>query len=417
MDDMLRRKLQGMGAVLLQGAKWCGKTTTAEQLAQSVLYFSDQNKKEHYLRMADINASELLKGTYPRLLDEWQLAPQLWDAVRFHVDHSEGCNQFILIGSAVPPKTDVISHTGTGRIARMTMRPMSLWESRESSGSVSFEDLFASHELPGMMESTKSLKEIAFLACRGGWPLAVRQNKEIALDRAFDYYDAIVSTDITRVDDTLRNPDRVRHFMRSYSRLQGTSAAMTVIRDDMKANDTASLNEDTVASYHKALKKIFVIDDLPAWSPNLRNKTTIRTTDTRFYSDPSIATASLGLGPNDLLNDLTTFGFIFECAAIRDLRCYAEALFGNVYHYHDSRGLECDAIIHLRNGNYGLIEIKLGGERLIEEGAQTLLALEANLDFTKIPRPSFKMILIATGPYAYQRKDGIIVCPIDCLKN
>lgn len=415
-DAILSEELAGMGAVLVQGAKWCGKTTTCEQLAKSVLYMADPKKRETYLRMAETDVTELLKGDKPRLIDEWQDAPQFWDAIRFQVDHEDGCGQFILTGSAVPPGENKISHSGTGRIARITMRPMSLWESGESSGSVSLSALFAGKTFTSGEAPDRSLRETAWLVCRGGWPPAVLQKGARALRRAFDYYDSVVNVDIQRADGTIRDPERVRRLMRSYARLQGTQSGLKAIKSDMSANDAGSLDEDTVASYVKALKKIFVVEDMPAWCPNLRNRSVIRTSDTRYFTDPSIAVAALGAGPDDLMNDLGTFGYIFETMAARDLRCYAEALDGKVYHYHDGSGLECDAVIHLRNGSYGLVEVKLGGETLIEAGAKTLKDLADKIDTTRMKNPAFRMIVVATGDYAYRRKDGIIVAPLASLK-
>ena len=414
-DILLSRKLEGMGAVLIEGAKWCGKTTTAEQIAKSILYIADPEKKAQYLEMAEISPRSLLTGEAPRLIDEWQLAPKLWDAVRFEVDHRDELGQFILTGSAVPPDTREISHSGTGRFARLKMRPMSLFESGESSGGISLTELFrSSSEISG--ENGISFEHLAFLICRGGWPRAVGMRESIALDQAFDYCDAIMNSDISRVDNVSRDSGRTHRLMRAYARHQGTQASCSVIKADMAANDNASLDDNTLYSYISALKKIFVIEDMEAWNPNLRSKTAIRTADTRYFVDPSIAAAVLGLGPDDLLNDLNTFGLLFETMCIRDLRVYADAINGQVYHYRDASGLECDAVIHLRNGKYGLIEIKLGGEKLIEEGASVLKKLEEKIDSSKMNMPAFKMVLTGTGDYAYRRRDGILVVPIGCLK-
>ena len=415
-DALLSRKLEGKGAVLIEGAKWCGKTTTAEQQAQSIVYMTDPEKSYQYLSMVELNPKTLLDGKTPRLFDEWQIAPKLWDAIRFEVDHRDDLGQFILTGSAVPPETEEIHHTGTGRFARVKMRPMSLFESEDSNGSVSLTELF-SGKLDISGSSDLPFEKLAFLVCRGGWPRATSMCDSTALEQAFDYYDAVVNADISRVDNIERNAERVKLLMRSYARHQGTQASNSVIKDDMRVNDHSTLNEDTVYSYISALKKIFVIEDMPSWNPNLRSKTAIRTSDTRYFVDPSIATAALGLGPNDLLNDLNTFGLFFETMCIRDLRIFADALNGQVYHYRDASGLECDAVIHLRNGAYGLIEIKLGGDSLIKEGAETLNALAEQIDTTRMKSPAFKMILTATGEYAYRRpEDGIYVIPIGCLK-
>lgn len=415
-DDILKRKLEGKGAVLIEGPKWCGKTTTAEQLAASVLYMDDPENKEQNITMSELNPKRLLKGATPRLIDEWQLAPKLWDAIRFEVDHRGELGQFILTGSAVPADTKEITHSGTGRFTWLTMRPMSLYESGDSVGEVSLKDLFDGvTDIDG--ESNLTIDRLAFLVCRGGWPQAVDMRDEIALDQGMDYYDAVVHSDINRADDVQKNPERVKRLMRSYARNQGSQVANTVLAQDIAANDESPISEETVASYVNALRKIFVVEDMPAWNPNLRSKTAIRSSDTRYYIDPSIAVAALGVGPNDLLNDLNTFGFLFETLCVRDLRVFADALNGSVYHYRDKEGQECDAVIHLRNGKYGLIEIKLGGDKLIEDGAKSLKSMEAKIDTGKMNPPSFLMVLTGTGNWAYRRKDGVYVVPIGCLKN
>ena len=415
-DNILKKKLAGKGAVLIEGPKWCGKTTTAEQIAESVLYMDDPESVQQNLTMAEINPKRLLQGAVPRLIDEWQLAPKLWDAVRFEVDHREELGQFILTGSAVPVDNDDIHHTGTGRISWLLMRPMSLWESMDSTGEVSLRELFkAPKQIDGV--NHLDIDRLAFLICRGGWPRATTLEGDIALEQAFDYYDAIVRSDISRVDGVAKNPERVKRLMRSYARNQGSQAANTVICDDIRANDAESIDTDTIYSYINALKKIFVIEDMPAWNPNLRSKTAIRTSDTRYYIDPSIAAAALGLGPGDLINDLNTFGLIFETMCVRDLRVYADALNGNVYHFRDKTELECDAVVHLRNGDYGLVEIKIGGDKLINEGAENLKKLDKKIDTTKMKAASFLMVLTGTGDYAYRRPDGVYVVPIGCLKD
>ena len=415
-DEILARKLEGKGAVLIEGPKWCGKTTTAEQIASSILYMDEPEKKEQNIAMSELNPKRLLKGETPRLIDEWQIAPKLWDAIRFEVDHRGELGQFVLTGSAVPADTKEITHSGTGRFTWLTMRPMSLYESGDSSGEVSLKALFDGvTEIDGA--SKLDIDRLAFLVCRGGWPQAVDMRDEIALDQAMDYYDAVVRSDINRADDVQKNPEKVRRLMRSYARNQGSQVANTVLAQDVSANDEAFMSDETVASYISALQKIFVVEDMPAWNPNLRSKTAIRSSDTRYYIDPSIAAAALGIGPNDLVNDLKTFGFLFETLCIRDLRVFADALNGEVYHYRDKDGQECDAVVHLKNGKYGLVEIKLGGDKLIEEGARSLKAMEAKIDIDKMNAPSFLMVLIGVGEYAYRRQDGVYVIPIGCLKN
>ena len=415
-DDILKRKLEGKGAVLIEGPKWCGKTTTAEQFAESVLYMDDPEKKEQNIAMSELSPKRLLKGAAPRLIDEWQLAPKLWDAIRFEVDHRSKLGQFILTGSAVPADTTEITHSGTGRFTWLTMRPMSLYESGDSTGEVSLENLFSgTKDIEG--DSNLSIDRLAFLVCRGGWPQSLDMRDEIALDQAFDYYDAVVHSDINRADDVQKNAEKVKRLMRSYARNQGAQVPNTVLSQDISANEDTTISEETVASYVDALRKIFVVEDMPAWNPNLRSKTAIRSSDTRYYIDPSIAAAALGIGPNDLINDLNTFGFMFETLCVRDLRIFADALGGEVYHYRDKDGQECDAVIHLRNGKYGLIEIKLGGEKLIEEGVKSLKAMKEKIDTSKMNEPSFLMVLTGTGDFAYCRKDGVYVVPIGCLKN
>jgi hypothetical protein len=415
-DEILARKLEGKGAVLIEGPKWCGKTTTAEQIAASILYMDEPEKKEQNITMSELNPKRLLKGAAPRLIDEWQIAPKLWDAIRFEVDHRGELGQFVLTGSAVPADTKDITHSGTGRFTRLTMRPMSLYESGDSTGEVSLKDLFdGAAEIDGASEL--DIDRLAFLVCRGGWPQAVDMRDEIALDQAMDYYDAVVRSDINRADGVQKNSEKVHRLMRSYARNQGSQIPNTVLAQDVSANDEVSMSDETVAAYVSALRKIFVVEDMPAWNPNLRFRTAIRSSDTRYYIDPSIAAAALGIGPNDLVNDLKTFGFLFETLCIRDLRVFADSLNGEVYHYRDRDGQECDAVAHLGNGKYGLIEIKLGGDRLIEEGAKSLKAMEAKIDTDKMNAPSFLMVLTGTGDYAYRRQDGVYVVPIGCLKN
>ena len=414
-DSILVDKLDAKGAVVIEGPKWCGKTTTAMQVAKSIIRMDEPSRRDTNIQMADIAPERLLQGDTPRLIDEWQIAPKLWDATRYEVDTRGEEGQFILTGSAVPVESEEMTHSGTGRFTWLTMRPMSLFESGESTGEVSLGELF---ENPGQIKGINPLDidRLAFLICRGGWPPAVDMKEKAALAQAFDYYDAVVKSDINRADGVSKNPERVKRLMRSFARNQGGQVPNTSIRDDIMANDAEGMNEYTVASYITALKKIFVIEDMPAWNPNLRSKTSIRTSDTRYYVDPSIATAALGIGPRDLLNDLNTMGLMFETMCVRDLRVYAEYLDGEVMHYRDKSGLECDTVIHLRNGSYGLAEIKLGGQRLIEEGTANLKALAAKLDTTKMPAPSFMMIVVGTGEFAYRREDGIFIVPIGCLK-
>ena len=399
---------------MIEGPKGCGKTTTAEQMAASVLYMDDPEWKSQNISMSEVNPKRLLNGETPRLIDEWQLAPKLWDAIRFEVDHRSELGQFILTGSAVPVDTKEITHSGTGRFSWLTMRPMSLFESGDSTNEVSIKELFAgSSEIYG--KANLDLDRLAFLVCRGGWPQSVDMKDNIALEQAFDYYDAIVHFDINRICSGKKNSQRVKNIMRSYARHQGAQVPNTTLAKDVFFNDGLQVSEETIATYIDALRKIFVIEDALAWNPNLRSKTAIRTSSTRYYIDPSIAVAALGIGPNDLINDLKTFGFLFETLVIRDLRVFADSLNGEVYHYRDKDGQECDAVIHLRSGEYGLIEIKLGGERLIEEGAKSLKDMANKINTDKMKKPSFLMVLTGVGEFAYKRKDGVIIVPIGCL--
>ena len=410
-DRMLDRKLKTMGAVLIEGPKLCGKSTTAAKHAASVLNMEPGRT----LLVAEMSPKLLLEGKVPRVIDEWQLAPQLWDVIRREVDDRGGSpGQFILTGSAVPVDPTVLKHSGTGRFAWLKMRPMTLFESGESSGNVSLKALFEGKSDIACLNQT-FLDKVAFVTCRGGWPPALRLDGELALDHAASYVEAIIHSDISRADGIRRNAEYTRRLLRAYARHQGTQISAPGIAKDVEANEGAEINDKTVIGYLNALKRIFVVEDLPAWNPNLRSKTAIRTSDTRYFSDPSIAAAALGLGPKDLLLAPETFGFLFETLCVRDLRVYAEALDGNLYHYRDKSGLECDAVIHRRNGTYGLIEIKLGSEKGILDGVKTLTALTEKIDSSRMPSPSFRMVLTASGDFAYSRDDGIMVVPIGCL--
>lgn len=417
-DQLLAEKIEAMGAVLIEGTKYCGKTTLAYQQAKSVLFMADPDTKEQNMAMAQTNIKRLLQGETPRLIDEWQMAPQFWDAVRNEVDKRDDDGQFLLTGSSVPPDTDKIFHSGAGRMAWLKLRTMSLWESRDSTGNVSLGHLFKNSDAVDG-ENHIDIGKLSFLICRGGWPKAVlKKNLKASLLQAKEYYEAVTQFDISRVDNVNRDPELAKRLMRSYSRNQGSQATVNTLLNDLKINETDTLNENTVYSYIKALKKIFVIEDTLAWNPNLRSKTAIRTSDTRYFIDPSIGTAALGLGPDDLVNDLKTLGLFFETLCVRDLRVYADSLDGTVYHYRDKNGLECDTVVHLRNGSYGLIEIKLGGETQINEAAKTLIELSEKIDTDRMKKPSFLMVLIGIGDYAYKRpSDGVLVVPIGALKN
>lgn len=415
-DRLLARKMAGKGAVLIEGPKWCGKTTTAKQQAKSMLNLGDSNVLRQSLQMMELSPITLLEGDTPRLIDEWQTIPPLWDTIRSEVDRRGDFSQFILTGSSVLPDAESTIHSGTGRFARIKMRPMSLLESGESTGSVSLTKLFEGEPLKPQVNQ-KGLEDIAYYTCRGGWPQATLLEGEIALDQALDYFDSVVERDIQRVDSVKRNADRARLLLRSYARHISQQVSYATIKADMLSNDSQTLDEDTVADYIKALKRLFVIEDLEAWNPNIRSKAAIRTSDTRHFVDPSIGTAALGLGPKDLMNDLESFGLFFEDLAVRDLRIFADVLDGRLYHYRDSSGLECDTVLHRRNGTYALIEIKLGGEKAIEEAADSMKQLAETIDHTRMPQPAFLMVLTAVGPYAYRRPDGVFVVPITCLNS
>ena len=415
-DALLEQKLQSKGAILIEGPKWCGKTTTARQHSSSMLNLGDTSVLAMAQEDMQFRPQRLLEGKTPRLIDEWQTIPELWDMVRSEVDRREPFGQFILTGSSVPVEQGKLRHSGTGRISRLPMRPMSLWESGESTGTISLRDIFDGKAIEPQ-DCTLTLEDVAFLLCRGGWPRATLLHGKAALSEARDYYEAIYKTDIHRVDKVRRSSDRTRLLLRSYARNQGTAISYCKMKEDIIHNDNHSISDETIADYVDALGKLFVIEDMPAWNPNIRSKTAIQTSATRYLIDPSIATSALSVSPKDLLSDLRSFGFFFESMAVRDLRVYADALDGELFHYHDSTGLECDAVLHRRDGSYGLIEIKLGGADSIEKGVSTLKTLSAKIDTTKMPAPSFLMVLTAVGRNAGMRlHDGVYVVPIGCLR-
>lgn len=415
-DALLEQKLQAKGAILIEGPKWCGKTTTAKQVAASILDLGDSSILAEAEDDMQFRPKKLLEGETPRLIDEWQSIPALWDMVRSEVDKRDPFGQFILTGSSVPVEQEKLRHSGTGRISRLSMRPMSLWESGESTGSISLQDIFDGKTIEPQ-ENHLTLEDIAFLLCRGGWPRATLLKDKLALGEARDYFEAIYKVDIHRVDKVRRSSERTRLLLRSYARNQGSAVSYCKMKEDILQNDNLNISDETIADYADALRKLFVIEDMPAWNPNIRSKTAIQNSNTRYLTDPSIATSALAVSPNDLINDLRSFGFFFEAMAIRDLRVYADALDGEIYHYRDSTGLECDAVLHRNDGTYGLIEIKLGGTDHIEKGIATLKELASKIDTTKMKAPSFLMVLTAVGKNAGVRQtDGVYVIPIGCLK-
>ncbi len=417
-DSLLQRKLRTSGAVLITGPKWCGKTWTALNVANSVIYMQDPDKRASYLKLAQTSPSLLLRGEKPRLIDEWQIATVLWDAVRFAVDKEPHKGQYILTGSVVVDDDEKApeerrEHTGTGRISQLRMRPMSLFESGESNGTVSLRSLF---DGTAEVESVRTLtiEDIAYDICRGGWPAAMDMDKADALEVAYDYYDAITERDASAVDKSQKDPDRMRSIMRSLARNISTMTTDKTIIADVRANDT-SLTDKTLEVYLRALRKLFVVEDIKAWQPSLRSKTGIRTSDKRQFVDPSIAVAALGINPDAIIEDFNYFGFLFESLCARDLRVYSEALRGTVRHYHDNNNLEADLIISLNSGKWAAVEVKLGS-REIEEGAEHLKKLAANIDTDRFPAPSFLMVLTG-GEFAYRREDGVYVVPLGCLRD
>ena len=409
-DKVLDLALKSSGAVLIEGPKWCGKTRTAKEKAKSVLFMQDQDNAASYLKTADTKPSLLLNGETPRLIDEWQVAPVLWDAVRFAVDQRESRGQFILTGSAVPAD-NVTRHTGTGRISRMIMRPMSLFESMESNGSISLKALF-NGTADDEYISTLTIENLAYTIVRGGWPASIDEDESVALQEPLNYINAVINMDVSRVDNIEKNPARVRALMRSIARNVSTAASLETLRNDI-ASDEMTLSDKTVASYMNALRRILVVEDLPAWNPAMRSRTAIRTTPKRHFSDPSIATAVLRASPDSLLNDFNTFGLLFESLCIRDLRVYAQSIDGDVFQYRDKSGLEADAIVHLHDGRWVAIEVKMGASE-IETAAENLIKLKDKVNTDKMMEPSFLMVLTCTE-FGYRRKDGVYIVPIGCL--
>lgn len=412
-DEQIKQKLGIMGAVLIRGPKWCGKTTTAEQFAKSALYLSDPDRMNEYIIIGDTNPSIMLEGEKPRLIDEWQVAPKLWDAIRNDVDHASDLGRFILTGSSTPQNKDGIFHSGTGRFAWLKMRPMSLYESGDSTGDASLSSLFRGKEDLVGKSAVSSFDRLAFLICRGGWPQIKRvADEQATLQLAYEYVDGIINGDLGG-EANERRAMRIARLLRSLARHQGTQASNETILADVGEEITSP---NTLRSDLADLDRLLITDNVQAWNPNLRSKVAIRTSDTRYFVDPSIGIAALGLGPNDLMGDFNTFGLMFEALCIRDLKIYAEAMDGNVYHYRDKSGLECDAVIHLRNGKYGLIEIKLGGEKLIEEAAKNLAKMRAKITEGGLGEPAFSAVVTGVGNFAYRRpEDGVYVVPIGAM--
>ena len=423
-DEELRLRLEAFGAVQIKGPKWCGKTTTAEMQANSFIKMQDPDARDGYLATANTKPSLLLKGKTPRLIDEWQVAPVLWDAVRHAVDERQKKGQFILTGSTVvEDKHNEIMHSGTGRISQMSMLPMSLFESQESSGDISLAALFNDQSLDiDGITSPLSIEQLIFAACRGGWPASLDTMSDKAkLMIAKDYVDIICEEDISRVDNTRRNPTLTRLILRTYARNLCTLAKKSVMLGDISA-EMEGTAMSTFDSYIAALKKLFVVSDIEGWNPSIRSKSMIRTGMKRSFIDPSIAIAALGLSPETIALDLNTFGFIFECLCMRDLKAYSQALGGRLSYYHDRTGLEADAVLHLNDGRYALIECKLGS-REIEEAAKHLLELRSLIEksneetkHSKLRTPDL-LIVLTGGEMAYTRQDDVKIIPIGCLRD
>ena len=411
-DGLVNEKLSYSGALLIEGPKWCGKTWTGKHAAKSVLYMQDPDKGAGYMELSRTMPSRLLKGEKPRLIDEWQEAPVLWDAVRFDVDQTGEWGQYILTGSATPRDDNKPKHTGTGRIARLRMRPMTLFESMESVGSVSLRQLFEGQEdVEG--ESQLDIPDLAKVICRGGWPEAVAK-RQTSAQIARNYVDAVVNVDVQKVDGVERNPYRVRQLLRSYARNISTMASLTTVLADIQANDVA-FSDTTMYGYVNALRRIFLIEDIPAWKPSLRSKAAIRTSEKRQFVDPSIATAVLRANVDSILDNFNYFGFLFESLVARDLRVYAQALDGEIFHYRDKDNLEADLVIRLNDDRWAAVEVKLGSKE-IEDGAKHLIELRNKVDTSKVGEPSFLMV-VTGGQFAYRREDGVFVVPIGCLRD
>lgn len=414
-ESSLEIKLRTSGAVLVAGPKFCGKTTTCMRYQKSFIKLNTQDS----ILMARMEPKKTLVGKKPRLIDEWQKAPDIWNCIKDDLDFDYSFGKFILTGSSTPADKSEIYHSGAGRITKVMMRPMSLWESKDSDGKVSLADIFdGGDNFPWDLNRDFSLKDVAHLICRGGWPISVIAPKDIAIEITKNYYNGLFEFD--DCDNALfrnKSPEVLKMILKSYARHISTEASIATIIKDVKQGNERTMNERTFDEYLTALKDLYIIEDMPAWNPNIRSKTSIRSTPTRHFVDTSIACRSLNISPADLMNDLESFGLFFEDFAVRDLRVYAESLGGEVRHYRDNAGLECDAVIHLDDGRWGAIEIKLGGDKLIDEGATSLKKLKTKIEEKSDERPpSFLMVLTAIGG-AYKRNDGVYVAPINMLRS
>ena len=409
-DEYYLDRLQSIGALLIKGPKWCGKTTTAERLSSSAIFLQDPDYRDYYNELGNRKPSALLQGDHPRLIDEWQDIPKIWDAVRFDVDRNGSCGRYILTGSCTPKKVDENEenkHTGTGRIASVTMHTMSLYESGESTGEVSLSSLFNGN-IDYDAQSLLSIDDISYLLCRGGWPGVLDLEEKYALKAPRDYYESVINSDISKVDDVKRNPYVADAILKSYARNICVPAELTTILRDVGSVAT----RPTVSDYIGALRRIFVIEDIPSWRPSLMSKARVRAAPKRCFSDPSIAVATMGAGPGALLSDMQAFGSLFESLCVRDIRVYADLIGGKVMHYHDTTDLEVDIIIELPDGRWCAIEVKLGmGE---DEGAKNLLKLKKKTVLSSGIDPSFLAVITGSG-FFHVRPDGVMVIPIGCL--
>ncbi len=412
-DDELIKKMRTSGAVLIVGPKGCGKTTSASQIAKTIVPFQDETKREQLFAIIDSNPLKILEGEKPILFDEWQDAPKLWGLIRKDIDDTQGVGKYILTGSSSkkvnPP------HTGTLRISRLTMYPMSLYESGDSSGKISLEDLFTSPEDIPYCESEHTLDDIIYLICRGGWPQTLKfDDKEDKLSVAEDLFDQIYNVDISSIDGVKRSPDLCLDLLRSYSRNLCTLASNETIFNDVKVNH--SVTDQTLSKYLDALKRLYIVEDINAWNPNVRSKTAIRSAKKRNLVDPSLAVQALGIDEEALKNDYQTLGFLFESLCIRDIKIYSQKLKATISYYRDRYNTEVDIVLRLRNGEYGLMECKLGGPKNIETGIKDLVKLEKLIIDNGIKPPTFKAVLVSNG-IAHKDRDGVLIIPIDCLKD
>ena len=411
----IERALKSAGAVIVAGPKFCGKTTTSMLFQNSFIKLNTNSR----IKLARLNPSQTLIGDRPRLIDEWQTVPEIWNCVKEDLDNDYVFGKYILTGSSTPVDKSEIHHSGAGRIASVSMRPMSLFESGESKGSVSLRDLFDGKDLSAFDENEDfTLQDVAFLVCRGGWPISVISPREVSLDVTRNYYNGLfVFEDCDNENFRNKKPEILKMILRSYARNISSEASKQTIIEDVRQSNERTMDTKTFDDYLEALGDLFILSDIAAWCPRIRSKTSIRSTPTRHFVDTSIACRAINIFPEDLMNDLSSFGLFFEDFAVRDLSIYAQALGGEVRHYRDNAGLECDAVVHLEDGRWGAIEIKLGGDKLIEDGAHSLTLLKEKIEEkSPEPAPSFLMILTARGSL-YRREDGIFVVPINCLRE